>query len=120
MYQFAGFNFTFFYKGQFILIEPFKEALRLVLSEVPHFAGRGLVLNWGAHLKDSVIECNNKGVEFSAAKTLGIRLADVAPHTWSYLSSNITLNNAPMAFYDQPLNPRLARLGKAPPLKLRC
>jgi hypothetical protein len=93
MYQFAGFNFTFFYKGQFILIEPFKEALRLVLSEVPHFAGRGLVLNWGAHLKDSVIECNNKGVEFSAAKTLGIRclLSSMAVDNSRSLTNSIVM-----------------------------
>lgn len=73
MYQFAGFNFTYFYKGQSILVEPLKEALRMVLDEVPHFAGRGQVLNLGFHLKDSVIECSNKGVEFSAASTLSIR-----------------------------------------------
>lgn len=47
------------------------------------------------------------------------RLEDVGPHTWSQLSNGTTLSNAPMAFYDQPLDPAAARRGDQAPVRIR-
>jgi hypothetical protein len=73
MYQFAGFNFTYFYNGHSLDPKVLKEALQGVLAEVPHLAGRGRILCGGDRLIDSVIECNNDGVEFSTASAQAIR-----------------------------------------------
>lgn len=73
MYQYAGFNFTYFFKGHNLQSNLLKHAIQGVLSEVPHLAGRGRVLGSGSRFIDSVIDCTNEGVEFATARAHNIR-----------------------------------------------
>ena len=73
LYQFAGFNFTYFFKGRHLQADLLQRAVQGVLAEVPHLAGRARLLGNGSRLIDSVVECNNEGLELTTASAPNIR-----------------------------------------------
>ena len=68
-----AYNFSFFFRGTHLDPVLLKRSLRGVLSELPHLAGRGRVLGSGSRLVDSVLACNNAGVEVATASARNIR-----------------------------------------------
>lgn len=115
-----AFSMSLFFPGRAIdpaLLEP---ALRGVLSELPHLAGRGATLGSGSRLADTVLRCSNAGVELATAAAPAVRLQDVGPHTWSSYNADRPPGALPLPFYAQPLNAAASMAGRAPPVGLRC
>lgn len=114
-----AFSMSLFFPGLAIdpaLLEP---ALRNVLTELPHLAGRGATLGSGSRLSDTVMRCSNAGVQLATAAAPGVRLQDVGPHTWSSYNANRPPGALPLPFYAQPLSATASMAGRAPPMGLR-
>ena len=71
--QDMGFFISFFFKSHDLDPGLLKRSMQGVLAEVPHVAGRGRVVGSGSRLIDSVLECNNEGVEFTTASASNVR-----------------------------------------------
>ena len=70
-----AYSISFFYPGHTIQREPLEAALRGVLGELPHLAGRATLRGSGSRLADMALRCTNDGVTLATAAAPGVRWA---------------------------------------------
>lgn len=117
-----SFGYCFFHEGKAICPDMLAKAASILVSELPHLAGRmrkipylPLLQSW----KKITIENNNKGVLLSLAKSMDHCINDLGPSTWACGMENRNLDGFDVPFYAETLDVQKIFKGEEPLLKLR-
>ena len=93
----------FMFKGSNISASILKKSLQKVVGELPVLAGRVRVVD-PSNLDGLVVDCNNRGAEFVAARAPAVSIEEMGPHTWSQWTESHKVGEFPLPFYAEPFN----------------